>query len=173
MSFTLLKQDKTILPYLEGKDLLVALARNKELKKDVFKYFEMFGSENAVKLGLNKPETVDEMLKSHKVDLMKKWFDKTGGKFIPDYVVMQNFDLEEADKFLTSASNWSSLMKIENFSKKIESRDAMLKLAYSFGAFDNDQKGFKKLIDLLTGIPRTLALEQGKTIEKLFDEHKK
>ena len=172
MSFTLLKQDKTILPYLEGKDLLVALARNKELKKDVFKYFEMFGSENAVKLGLNKPETVDEMLKSHKVDLMKKWFDKTGGKFIPDYVVMQNFDLEEADKFLTSASNWSSLMKIENFSKKVEARDAMLKLAYSFGAFDNDQKGFKKLIDLLTGIPRTLALEQGKTIEKLFDDIK-
>ena len=172
MSFTLLKQDKTILPYLKGKDLLVALARNGELKKDVYKYFEIFGSETAVKLGLNKPETVDEMLKSHKVDLMKKWFDKTGGRFIPDYVVMQNFSIEEADKFLTSASNWSSLMKIENFSKAVESRDAMLKLAYSFGVFDNDQKGFKELMDLLTGIPRKLTLEQGETIEKLFDDIK-
>ena len=172
ISFTLLKQDNTILPYLEGKDLLVTLVRNRALKNDVYRYFEMFGSEMAVKFGLNKPETIDTMLKSHKVDLMKKWFDKTGGKFIPDYVVMQNFSIEEADKFLTSASNWSSLMKLKNFSEKEESRDAILKLAYSFGAFDNDQKGFKELMDLLTGIPRTLTRGQGAVFERLFHDLK-
>jgi F0F1-type ATP synthase alpha subunit len=106
-------------------------------------------------------------MKSHQIELMKSWYDKTGGKFIPDFVVMQNFRLEEADKFLASGSNWSNLMKIKNFAQTPEARDAMLKLAYSFGAFDQDQRGFKKLQDLLTGLPKKIDLEQAYIFEQI------
>jgi len=48
-------------------------------------------------------------------------------------------------------------MKINSFSKTEEARDAMLKLAYSFGAFDQDQSGTKKLQSLLTDLPRNIS----------------
>ncbi len=120
-----------------------------------------------IKLGINRAETVKEMMKSHQVELMKSWYDKTGGKFIPDFVVMQNFRLEEADKFLASGSNWSNLMRIQSFARTPESRDAMLKLAYSFGAFDQDQRGFKKLQDLLTSLPKKLDADKGYIIDQI------
>ena len=130
----------------------------------------MFGEEKGIKLGINRAETVKEMMKAHQVELMKSWYDKTGGKFIPDFVVMQNFSLEKADKFLISGSNWSNLMRIQSFARTSEARDAMLKLAYSFGAFDQDQRGFKKLQDLLTGLPKKIDSQQGYIFDRLDDQ---
>lgn len=180
MTFSVLQQHDEWYPYLADKSVMTSLLRNNALKKDLIKYYEAFGEEKGIKLGISRAETVDRMIESHQVDLMKSWYDRTGGKFIPDVVVMQNFSLEEADKFLTSGSNWSSLMRIQNFSRESESRDAMLKLAYSFGAFDQDQRGFKKLLDLLTDLPRNISSnyshimknicsleEQGKTLSSI------
>ncbi len=176
LTFDVLHAHKEWLPYLKGKSIVTPLLRANILKKDLIKFIEIFGEEKAIKLGINRSETVMEMIKSHQVDLMKKWYDKTGGKFIPDFVVMQNFNIEEADKFLISGSNWSNLMKIQSFAETRESRDAMLKLAYSFGAFDQDKRGFKKLQDLLTGLPRTInasyshIIESFPSLEKLQSE---
>ena len=167
MSFEVLQKHKDWLPFLKDKALTTSLLRNNYLKKDLIKFLELFGEEKAIKLGINRAETVKEMMKAHQVELMKSWYDKTGGKFIPDFVVMQNFSLEEADKFLASGSNWSNLMKIQSFSRTPESRDAMLKLAYSFGAFDQDQKGFKKLQDLLTSLPRTISSNYSHIIDTI------
>mgnify|MGYP000196345105 FL=1 len=155
------------MPFLKDKAITTSLLRNSYLKQDMIKFFEVFGEEKAIKLGINRAETVKEMMKAHQVDLMKSWYDKTGGKFIPDFVVMQNFNINEADKFLASGANWSNLMKIKNFAQPPESRDAMLKLAYSFGAFDQDQRGFKKLQDLLTGLPKKIDAEQGYIFEQI------
>lgn len=157
MTFEVLHKHKDWLPFLKDKALTTSLLRNNYLKHDLIKFLELFGEEKAIKLGINRAETVREMMKAHQVDLMKSWYDKTGGKFIPDFVVMQNFSIEEADKFLVSGSNWSNLMRIQSFSRTPEARDAMLKLAYSFGAFDQDQRGLKKLQDLLTSLPRTIS----------------
>lgn len=167
LTLQLLSQHKEWLPYLKDKAISTALLRNPQLKEQMKQYLELFGEEKAVKLGVNRTETVMEMLKSRQVTLMKSWYDKTGGKFIPDFVVMQNFRLEEADKFLASGANWSNLMKIKSFSRTPEARDAMLKLAYSFGAFDQDQRGFKRLQDLLTGIPKKIDAEQGYIFEQI------
>ena len=167
MKFDTLSSHKEWMPYLKGKAIATSLLRNSYLKKDLIKFLELFGEEKAIKLGINRAETVNEMMKSHKVDLMKRWYDKTGGKFIPDFVIMQNFSIEDADKFLSSASNWSNLMRIGRFSRRPENRDAMLKLAYSFGAFDHDQRGFKKTLDLLTNIPRTLDEDKGYIIDRI------
>ena len=124
----------------------------------MIKYFNLFGEEKALKLGVSKPETVMEMISNNEVELMKSWYDKTGKKFIPDVVVMQNFNIKDADKFLTSASSWSKLMHLKSFAQNMEARDAMLKLAYAFGVFDNSPKGLSKVMDLLKGLPRKIDI---------------
>ncbi len=155
LSFVNLKKNKDWIPYLEGKDIKGALLRGYKRHPELKKYFELFG-DKALSLVINKAETVDEMIKSYQVDLMKLWYDKTGGKFIPDYVVMQNLEISDIDKFLAAGSNWSRLMKIKNYSENPDGRDALLKLAYAFGVFDLDQRGYKQLFELLTGLPRTV-----------------
>lgn len=156
-SFQIIKEHKEWLPYLQGKAVNVALLQQYSVSEinSVNKYFELFG-DRALQIGMNRVETVNQMIHSGHVELMKQWYDKTGGRFVPDYVVMQNFPIEQADKFLLAGSNWSNLMRIKSFSKTAESRDAMLKLAYSFGVFDQDQRGFKKLQELLTSLPRNI-----------------
>ena len=167
LTFEVLQKHKEWMPFLKDKAIATALLRGSSSRQDLIKFLELFGEDKAVRLGINRAETVREMMKAHQVDLMKSWYDKTGGKFIPDFVVMQNFRLDDADKFLTSGSNWSNLMRIQNFATIPESRDAMLKLAYSFGAFDQDQRGFKKLLDLLTSLPRKIDSEQGYVIDQI------
>lgn len=159
---------KDWLPYLEGKDILSSLIRSKDYPlESLIEYFHNFGEEKALKLGIRKPETVTKMLKDHQVLIMKTWYDKTGQTFVPDYVVMQTFSESEIDKFLTSGVKWSKLMKIEEFAKTAEGREAMLKIAYSFGAFDNDTRGFKKCIDLLTDLPTKINKDIGYALERL------
>ena len=166
MSFETLQRHKEWLPFLKDKTLIPSLINHTYNKKELIQYLILFGEEKGVKLGIKRGETVDEMIRSSQVELMKNWYDKTGGKFIPDFVVMQNFKLEEADKFLISGSIWSKLMRIKNFAEIPESREAMLKLAYSFGAFDQDQRGFKKLQDLLTSLPKKIDVK-GHIIDSL------
>jgi len=167
MSFIILNEHKEWLPYLQGKLVSTSLFRS-SLNKDVMqKYFQLFGEEKGLCLGIKRMETVIQMIESHQVDLMKRWYDKTGRKFIPDYVVMQNFSLEDADKFLISGNNWSTLMRIKSYASIPDARDAMLKVAYSFGTFDHDQKGFKKVQDLLTSLPRKIAPEFGYVIKNI------
>lgn len=156
MSFKVLSNNKDWMPYLKGKSIVTALLKGTHYKDELIKFINLFGEEKAIKLGISRAETVEYMIRNNKVDLMRSWYDKTGGKFIPDYVVMNNFPIEEADKFLSAGASWSALMRIKNFAKNFESREAMLRLAYSFGVFDNDQRGLKSLIALLTDLPRKI-----------------
>lgn len=167
LTFEILQKNKDWMPFLKDKAITTSLLRVSYLKQDMIKFFEVFGEEKAIKLGVNRAGTVKEMMKAHQVDLMKSWYDKTGGRFIPDFVVMQNFNINEADKFLASGTNWSNLMKIKDFTQTPESREAMLKLAYSFGAFDQDQRGYKKLQDLLTSLPKKIDAEQGYIFDQI------
>ena len=162
LNFTLLSQNREWLDYLKGKSVITAFKKNTSVYHydEISKYFEYFGEEKGLKLGIQRTETVEYMIQNHKISLMKRWYDKTGQKFIPDRIIMENFPLEEADKFLVSGSNWSRLMKIKDFAETLESRDAMLKLAYCFGVFDQDLVGMKKLQELLSGIPRHYSKEE-------------
>ena len=157
LTFEMIKTFPEWIPYLKDKSVETALIRKSPSNREILKYFEYFGREVGLKLGVRKPETVTEMINARQALLMKKWYDKTGQKFVPDYVVMQAFPFEEADKFLVGTSNWSNLMRIKSFSNNAEGRDVILKLAYSFGAFDQDNVGMKKLHELLTGVPRHLT----------------
>lgn len=169
LSFSLLNENKDFIPYLEGKNIIPSLKRGQQVKKNVDDFFSIFG-DKAFKIGVQRAQTVDYMIRTGKVSLMKEWYDLTGGKFIPDLVIMENIPLEDADKFLTNATYWSNLMKIKSFASNIEGREAMLKLAYSFGAFDNDQRGFKKVVDLLTDIPRVYSGDRKDIIDSMAKE---
>ena len=157
LTFFDLHNNREWLSYLKGKSLKSALYRFYS-SSDLNYLFKIFGEDTAIKLGIKKPETVSEMMFSTKrVDAMKKWYDKTGCKFIPDCVVMKNIPVEDADKFLLNTTNWNKLMKLEEYSRRKEVRDAMLKVAYSFGVFDSDKRGFNKLYNLLTKIPKKIS----------------
>ena len=156
-TFEVLSKHKEWLPYLKDKSVDIAMVRESNHRYQIQRYFQVFDYDIALKLGINRPETVTKMINANQIDIMKDWFDKTGGRFIPDVVIMQNFPITEADKFLSSGVNWSNLMRIKNFASNIDSREAMLKLAYSFGAFDGDNRGYKKVYELLTEIPRHIS----------------
>ena len=182
LTYDIIKDYPELIPILKSKDLKVIMEDKLELlyvfEAEKFlklcseygnslnipfysigvrlKFFEIFGADKAIELCIKKIKAIDDVEYLDEVELIKKWYDKTGGKFIPDLVVIRNFDINEADKFLTSGSNWSKLMKIKEYAESPESRSAMLKLAYSFGVFDQDQKGFKEIIDLLTGVPKKI-----------------
>lgn len=156
--FYLLKNHPEWIPYLKEKSAYIPFLRKFHNKSGIMKYFTTFGQETALKLGIQKTTSVMEMIDNNQIELMKEWYDKTGQKFIPDFIIMQNFPIEQSDKFFTSAQKWRSLIEIERYSDEYETKDALLKLAYSFGVFDNDQLGFKKLKELLTGIPKTIQV---------------
>ena len=157
-------------PYLEGKNLLRPLLIDHHMRASMMEYFDKFGVDKGIRLGIARAETITEMLRNNKVELMRLWYEKTGCKFIPDVVIMQNFNLDEADQFLLSGSCWSNLMRIKNFSDDIESREAMMKLAYSFGVFNHDKRGYTKLMNLLIGLPRKVDGNVGTHVFDRLDE---
>lgn len=167
LTFKLLKEHKEWQKYLKEKSIKTAILRSSYYKEETIKYFNLFGTDKAIKLGINKAETVMEMITSKKVELMKEWYDKTGQKFIPDFTIMKNFPKEQADKFLLSAFNWSKIAKNKNFFNSAESKDAILKLSYSFGVFESDKRGYNKVEELLTSIPKVINFQQGYIIKQI------
>lgn len=158
LTFEIIGTHKEWHPFLKNKNLIPALAKLNDisLRDNSIKFVELFGQDNALRLSASRTETVSKMINARKVELMYEWWLKTGKKFIPDYTIMQLFNIEEADKFLSHGKEWSSLMKNKRFSTTQEGKESMIKLGYSFGVFDGDQQGFKKLDSLLNDIPKKL-----------------
>lgn len=168
-NFKMLSLHKEWLPFLKDKSIFTALVRSCPSNEinGLSKYFSIFGYDDAIKLGIKRPDTVYEMINYNEIELMKQWYDKTGCKFVPDSAIMRNFDIKEADKFLTSGANWSKLMKFKSFSETPSDKNALVKLAYCFGAFDQDTKGFNKLMDLLTRIPIRLESKSSSFVDAI------
>lgn len=156
LTVALIGQNKEWIPFLKGKRLDIALGKTNNHRQSNVEFIELFGQDQGLKLATNRNETVRMMIETNKVQVMYTWWLKTGKKFIPDYVVMQNMQVEDIDKFLTHGKEWSQLMRNKRFSLTQEGRDSMLKLAYCFGVFDGDNQGYKKLESLLNDIPRKI-----------------
>ncbi len=169
LTFEKIKQHKEWRPYLNGKDIASAILKSSQLKDEFSYYFNVFGRDKGVKLGINKPETIREMVMFEKADLMKVWYEKTGNKFIPDFVVMLNFPVEEVDKFLQAGSIWSRYMQIPDYSNSPEVRDGILKLAYALGVFDHDLMGINMLHDILLVPPKVIKGENKNVLKYLDD----
>ena len=95
-------------PFLKDKAAVSFFIRkDKEHKSAIANYFNLFGNIDALKLAGKKPDIVTKMIHHDKVYNLRTWYLKTGGKFIPDQVVMENFPLDDIDKFLTAGFKWS------------------------------------------------------------------
>ena len=165
-NFELLKKYSNYLEYLKGTYLNAALIRGAVIQSNMREYLDLF-RDDAIKLGVRYPDTVTKLIDNNQILLLKQWYKKTKGKFLPSIVVMQNFDTDEIDKFLSNSNKWSNLVKKTNIANS-EEKDALLKLAYTFGVFDSDESGYNKLMFLLTGIPSHLEPKYNE-IESYFD----
>ena len=166
LTFKIIQEHKEWLPFLKNKSIMWSLKKsgNYEFGQSVDLFFQIYGDEQALKIGLKNPETVMNMIEQGKVLLFKDWYDKL--HFIPHHIVMLEFPLEQSDKFLAAGRKWSKLMKVKQYNLNDESKSALLKLSTCFGVFDNDDVGYNKLIKLLTDIPERLTDIEMELIEE-------
>ena len=143
--------------YLKDVDIKQALLVNNQQGYKVNKYFDFFGEELASKFALNKSRTVGSMVLQDNIELMHKWFLRTGSTFLPSAVVMQAFSENEMDKFFEYKKEWSRISKNETYNVMDDSLEALLKLSYIFGVFDGDRKAEMKLNKIISDVPDKLS----------------
>ena len=158
------------IPFLKDKNIYAAIIRTLNSKNisnfyndefsvgdyhNIRDYFKLFGNA-ALLLIVKKQKAVEYMIRMGKLDTLKLWYDSTGKKYIPDAVVMNLIPTNQIDKFLSKGRKWSNIMKRKTLKKNIDFQSSVLKLAYVFGVFDDDERGYKLLCDLLFSIPNIL-----------------
>lgn len=157
LTFEFLKQHRDWLPYLEGKNILLSLKKRNMGIRGLEQLFEKYGEQEALRIGMKNPESVMQMLRENKFDVLSDWYDKL--HFVPHHVVMKEFPFEQADKFVASGKKWSQLMRIERHNINEDSKAALLKASMCFGVFDNDMDGFNKTMQLFSDIPKSLSTQ--------------
>lgn len=151
MTFSVLGQVKNWRDFITEEKMVAALLKTGG--RNTKKYFEIFGERVGLILGTRDHETVVKIINENKIELAKKWYDKTGGKYLPNYAIIENFPETEIDKFLTSSTKWKKLMKTKRYTESSAPKADVLKLAYSLGIFDNDPQALQRATYLLTGLP--------------------
>ena len=152
--FPLIKEYPEWRDFLKGKDLRLSF------DKDYDELFRRLDNTSILKLGTRDSETLRKMVINHKENTLENWYNATGRKFVPHYVVMLNFPENEIDSFLANSKKWNKLMKIDNYSVNEDSKTAILKAAYCFGVLQGDDRGFNQIIKLFTGLPKYLSPEE-------------
>jgi hypothetical protein len=72
---------------------------------------------------------------------------------------METLPLEDIDKFKAAGKMWSQLMRLDEFNNSDENVLSLVKASVAFGVFDGDKLGFNKVMQLFSGIPRTISEE--------------
>ncbi len=155
LTFEFLRQHKDWLPHIEGKNVLLSLKKRNIGIRGLEQLFEKYGEQEALRIGMKNPESVMQMLRENKFDVLSDWYDKL--HFVPHHVVMKEFPFEQADKFVASGKKWSQLAKIERHNINEDSKATLLKASMCFGVFDNDMDGFNKTMQLFSDVPKTLS----------------
>ena len=175
LSFKILEKNPEWIPYLKGKSVQAAILREEKYRNRFKKFFDVFG-EKALTIGIQKQETVSLMIEKNKLSLMEKWYFATGKRFIPDFVVMENFPIEEIDQYLKTGWLWNRLIKIEDFTKNSKAKEAMLKIAYSLGMFEDsatkqekEDTVWKPLKKIFVDPPRKIDASYAPLMEELSE----
>lgn len=142
MNFKVLSENPKFIPYLKGKLISRAMPAKYE------RLFDEFDDEILIKLGKSKPDVIDKMVKQNKEKTLGNWYKATGCKFIPNYIVMNEFPEKDIDRFLVNGKRWSKLMRY-NKCKSDEEVKSLVKATYIMGVFQNDDRAFNKIKDLL------------------------
>ena len=163
LSFELMKEHRDWLPYLENKRVIHSLTRCGLNKYSLQDYFQKLGTRQGLIVGMRNPESVAYMLLHRNVDLLLEWVNRA--KFVPHFIVMTTFPVEEIDKYMSAGKLWSQIMRIDGFNNSPENISALLKAAYCFGVFDGDMEGFTKFMKIFTDVPSILTPEEYKNME--------
>ena len=162
LSFQLIKEHPEWKYFFYGRDI------SEEFPPIYGELFKRFDSETVIKLGIRDPETIDNMLLNGKPDILQSWYKATGGRFVPNYVVMLNFPQKEIDNFLGNSKKWSQLMRIGN-NLNSDNKAAILKASYAMGVFHGNDDGFNKVMKLFTDVPVELSQEEYEQVERMFE----
>lgn len=171
LDFQTLKENyKEWKDYIDNNKIYISLLRNPNIHDAMKTYFEEFGIETGISLGLKNSKSVTAMIDSSDIYLMKVWFEKTGGKYVPDDLVMKKFPKQDIDKFLISGKYWSNLMRLKDYSTTEEKVSALIKASYLFGVFDQDKTGFDNLYSIITNIPKQISYDYKDTMLKVKND---
>ena len=162
LSFQLIKEHPEWKYFFYGRDI------SEEFPPIYGELFKRFDSETVIKLGIRDPETIDNMVLNGKTDILQSWYKATGGRFVPNYVVMLNFPQKEIDNFLGNSKKWSQLMRIDN-NLNSDNKAAILKASYAMGVFHGNDDGFNKVMKLFTDVPVELSQEEYEKVERMFE----
>lgn len=162
ITFQLIKEHPEWREFLQGKDL------SRAFTEEYSELFKRFDNATLMKLGTRNPETIEKMVQNHREDVLEKWYKSTGGKFVPNHVVMLNFPEGEIDSFLGNSKRWSQLMRIDNYNVNDDSKAAILKASYAMGVFQGDDDGFNKTMKLFTDVPQELTQEEYEKVSSMF-----
>lgn len=167
LDFIILNKHRDWISFIQGKNIATALLKNPNTRENMQSFLRLFGLEEAITLGLAKSVTVTEMINQGKVTTMKAWYNLTNKTFLPDSTVMLAFPINEANKFIKSKNKWRKIVRLIPSTAPKECLAAFLKLAYTFGVFDDNEQGFKRLINLMTYIPQIIEKTFQENLEKI------
>ncbi len=160
LDFSAMKHHPEWREYLKGKNLKRVFPRKYE------KLFKLLDIQATIKLGTRSLEIVEKMVELHEEELLKSWYQSTGERFVPHYVVMLNMPEEEMDNYNRNSKQWSMISRIENYNESEEDKLNMLKLAYTMGVFHDDSSAVGKIMKIFTDIPKEMSQEQHEKIKE-------
>lgn len=169
LTFKLLKENRDWLSYLRGKDILLSFKKSDMDSDSLEAFFRKYGEEKAIEIGMKNPSAVTKMLEDGNYECLFLWYDKY--HFVPSYVVMTEFSFEESDKFVASGRKWSQLMKMDDYNLSDDAKASLLKASMCFGVFDNDIDGYNKIVQLFSGIPKKVSLEDWEKMINLTQQN--
>lgn len=145
-------------------------------EKDLKRAFNQAYSEIFDKIDTNillkfSSKTIDMAAINYKASTLANWIKATGARFIPQYTIIENFPENEIDNFLKNSRKWSQLMKIERYTQNDDFKSAMLKLAYIMGVFHGVEDAFRRTMEILNGLPKTLDEDDMKKIKLKYIEN--
>ena len=146
--------------YPEHKEMLAEKNLKRAFPRSYRQLFARFDNNTIIKLGTQNTDTIKIMVMNHEEEILKTWYQATGGRFIPHHTVMLHFPANEIDSFLSNGKKWSKLMSLDGYNYNDAHKKDILKAAYTMGVFQGNDDSFNRVMELFSGVPNRLSREE-------------
>lgn len=171
LSFRYISNNRRYIKYIKEKDYITSIIKKEDIQAKEF--FDVLKGD-AFRLILNSPDTISKSLKEDELNNLCFWYIKTGRSYIPEYEVIKFFNINESDRFIKNRNKWKSLLKSKSFSEE-GNKEVLIKLAYLFGIFHDDDQGYNKLKELILDVPKHIYKRDSvffTTFEECLDDYR-
>ena len=151
-NFDVIRENLNWMQYLENIDLRRAFPESYNI------FFKNISNKRLMELERNHPGIMARVVEENLQRNLIEWYKATGGRFLPNYVVIKLFPIEEIDNFLINSKKWSKLVRDSRVKSDVQ-LESLLKFAYVMGVFHGKDEGFTKLIKLFGEIPKKISKE--------------